>query len=306
MHLRRLLGRAGTTHVSVNVGGITELASAVLDIVPNAAGGGRGTLSADKRVDAGRKLAERRLDVAALGVAGAEESSVNNKQDPGAALEQDSGENNAEPERDFEGRDDRHGRIVVLLDKGPNAFGQRAVGLSAGRRPVSGCGSRHDGGKQVGASVRGDVEDGVDAVREESEGVLGGKEPNQSHHYRRLATNIKDGLFAVSLTEVLDILVREETNSASRHLGARLCAGLLRLVDDNAVGQSRGNERSTVGKDSHSAVVVHAQPREAISDRGQDERQVSIRGAVSQVPGVENQCQIAAIRRGKVLNPRTS
>ena len=70
--------------------------------------------------------------MAALGVAGAEESSVDNKQDPGAALEQDSGENNAEPERNFESRHDGHGRIIVLLDKGTDAVGQRAGGLGAG------------------------------------------------------------------------------------------------------------------------------------------------------------------------------
>ena len=121
------------------------------------------------------------------------------------------------------------------------------------------------------------MEDGVDAVREESEGVLGGKEPDQSQHCSRLATTVRGGLFAVNLTKVLDILVREETNGTARHLGASLCPCLLRLVDNDAIGQSRGNERGAVGKDGHAAVIVHAQPREAISDRGQDECQVSVR-----------------------------
>lgn len=310
-HLRRLLGRAGTTHVAVDVGGIAELASVVLDVVPDAAGGGGSALGTDKRVDASRELAERGLDVAALGVAGADKGRVDGEQDPRAALEQEGGEDDAEPEEDLEARHNRHGRVVVLLDKGANAVSQGAGRLGAGRRAVGGTGRRRaDGGQQVGAGVRGDVEDGVDAVREEGERVLGGKEPDQGHHYNGLALDEASGIAGnARRTEVLDILIREETNGTAGHLGASLCAGLLRLEDDNAVGQSGGDERGAVRENGHAAVVVHAQPGEAISDRGQDEGQVPVGSvwlAVAHVTTTGCRVGSVVVLHGWVLQGRSS
>lgn len=156
-----------------------ELAGAILDAVPDLAGGGGRALGADERVDAGAELGHGALDVGALRVAGAQEDGVEDEQDPRAALEQNGRQQDAAPQQDLEGRDNRHAGVVVLLDKGANLVGQRVRRLALGRGAVGGGRGRVDGGDQVGARVRGDVEDGVDAVGEEGEGVLGGEEPDQ-------------------------------------------------------------------------------------------------------------------------------
>lgn len=61
-------------------------------------------------------------------------------------------------------------------------------------------------------------------------------------------------------TEVLDVLISEEADDAARHLGASLGTSLLGLVDDNAVGQGRGDEGGAVAEDGHATIVVHAHP----------------------------------------------
>lgn len=77
-------------------------------------------------------------------------------------------------------------------------------------------------------------------------------------------------------TQVLDVLVGEETDDAAGHLGSRLCAGALCLVNDNAVGEGGGDERGAVRELGHTAVVVQAQPRQAVAERGENERHVPI------------------------------
>lgn len=176
--LRSLLG--GTAGVAADLGGIAELAGVVLGVLPDLAGNGRGALGGDERVDADGELAEGGLDVAALGVASAEKGGVETEKDPGAALEEDGGEHNAEPEEDLEASDDGHGRVVVLLDKGADAVGERA-GRLAGGGTVDGGRRRAENGQQAGADVGGSVEDGVDAVGDEGEGVLGSEEPDDGH-----------------------------------------------------------------------------------------------------------------------------
>lgn len=76
-------------------------------------------------------------------------------------------------------------------------------------------------------------------------------------------------------TEILNVLVSKKAHDATRELAASLCAGLLGLEDDNAVCEGGSKKRGAVAKDGHAAVVVHAQPREAIADGGEDEGQVA-------------------------------
>ena len=153
--------------------------STVLDHVPHLPGHGRRTLSANERVHACAELGEGVLDVAALGVASAEESGVEDNQDPRAALEEDGGKEDADPEEYLQRGDDRHGRIVVLLDKDTNPIGPGVVGLGLGSVACGG-----DGRDQVGASVGGDVENRVHRVGEESHGVLRRKEPYKGEDCR--------------------------------------------------------------------------------------------------------------------------
>lgn len=76
-------------------------------------------------------------------------------------------------------------------------------------------------------------------------------------------------------TEVLDVLISQETDDAARHLGASLGASLLGLVDDNAVGEGGGDKGGAIAEDGHTAVVIHAQPREAVADGGDDKGEVA-------------------------------
>lgn len=161
-----------------------ELLSATLDGVPDLTSCRGGALSADKGVHAGVELRERALDVGALGEAGSEEGSVDSEQDPGSSLEDDGGEENADPEEDLEGGDDRHGRIVVLLDESTNLIGERIGSLGSGRGTRNGLGSRlrsSKSGNEVGAGVGRDVEDRVDGVGNQSERVLRREEPDEGH-----------------------------------------------------------------------------------------------------------------------------
>lgn len=182
--LRSLLGRASTAGVAAQLGGIAELASVVLDGIPDLAGDGRGALGGHERVDPDGKLAERGLDVAILGVSATEEDGVETEKDPGAALEENGRQNDAEPEQNLEARDDGHGRVVVLLDKGANSVSERAGSLARRGGAFGGGGRRADDGQQVGTNVGGSVEGGVDAVGDERKRVLGGNQPDESHHWK--------------------------------------------------------------------------------------------------------------------------
>lgn len=184
--LRSLLGDGGAAEVAVGVSVGVELAGASLDGLPSLAGGRGSALVADSGVDTGLKKSERVLDVGALGEASTEESGVDGNQDPGAALEGDGREQEANPEKNLERGHNRHGGIVVLLDESANLVGDRVVrvlGLAARGSTSSGRDGlrRSDGGDHVGARVSCDVEDRVDGVREHGQGVLGGQKPHQGH-----------------------------------------------------------------------------------------------------------------------------
>lgn len=76
-------------------------------------------------------------------------------------------------------------------------------------------------------------------------------------------------------TKVLDILVREQAQGAGAAPRARLGAGALRLVDDDTIGKGSGDKRRAVAELGHAAIVVEADPREAVADGGEDEGEVA-------------------------------
>ena len=156
-----------------------ELPDTVLESLPHLAGSGGSALGANERVHTGTEQGERLAEVRALGVAGAEEDGVQGDEDPRPALEEDGGQEHAEPEEDLESRDDRHARGVVLLAEVANLLGKRAILLGV----VGGRGS--DGRDQGVACVGGNVEDGVDAVGEEGQRVLGRDEPDEGEDCNR-------------------------------------------------------------------------------------------------------------------------
>lgn len=233
-----------------------ELPGSLLGRLPSLARGRGSSLRSDQRVDTGAELGERVLDVTALSVARTEESSVEDNQDPRSALEEDGRQKNAEPEKNLERRDNGHGSIVVLLDESTNLVSKWAVnhGSAAGRRALGLLLrlGRKESGNQVGASVGSNMEDRVDRVREQSEGVLGSKEPHEGHD------------------EVLNVLIRKEGQRAGSRASASLCSRAQSLVDDNAIGGSGGDKGSAVRELGHTRVIVHSKPREAISNRAKN------------------------------------
>lgn len=177
-----------------------ELLSATLDGVPDLASRRRGALSTDEGVNSGVELREGALDVGALREASSEEGSVESEKDPRSTLEHDGGEEDADPEEDLEGGDDRHGRIIVLLHESTNLIGKRAGRLGPGRGTGNGLGrslGSSENGDQVGAGVGRDVEDGVDGVGEKSERVLRGEKPHEGHDCR------------IKSEKSLDMLIRD-------------------------------------------------------------------------------------------------
>lgn len=164
-----------------------ELTGKALDGLPSLTSSRRGALSANEVVDAGLEGAERVLNVAALSKAGAKEDGVDDEQDPGAALEDNGREEDTDPEEELNVGNDRHGRIVVLLNETANRVGHRVLsvlGLGAGRSSGSRghLGRGHDSRDQVRTSVGSDMEDRVDGEGKHGDGVLGHDEPDKGQN----------------------------------------------------------------------------------------------------------------------------
>lgn len=174
--LRRLLGSRTAVGVLAHISSSVELPDTALDLLPNLARSRRGPLRTHKPVDLVLEVVERVLDVRALREARAEEGGVDRDEDPGAALEEDGGEGDAEPEEDLERGDDGHGVVVVGADEDADLVGDGVRLRLSVRRGGGGRGL--DGGNEVGARVGQGVEDGVDAVGEEGERVLRAQEPD--------------------------------------------------------------------------------------------------------------------------------
>lgn len=161
-----------------------ELTGEALDGLPSLTSSRRGALSANEVVDALLKVAERVLDMAALSEAGAKEDGVDGDQDPGATNEEDDVEKNADPEEELNVGNDRHRRIVVLLNKIANRVGHRVLsvlGLGAGRSSGGRghLGRGHESRDQVRAGIGSDVEDRVDGEGKHGDRILGHEEPDK-------------------------------------------------------------------------------------------------------------------------------
>lgn len=195
--LLRLLGRRGAVDVLANICGGVELPGPDLDAIVDLADSGRGTLSTHQVVTPRLQQRKRVLDVAALGETSPEEGRVDGEQDPRAALEDDGAQEDADPEEDFEAGDNRHGSIVVLLDKSSDRVRHgvlRVHGLAGGRGATRGgfnLGWGNNGRNHIGSRVCRDVEDRVDAIGKHREGILGQDEPNNGHHWKGLATQLR-------------------------------------------------------------------------------------------------------------------
>jgi len=175
-----LLGNALllSTSVAVDVGQVGSLLDAALDTVPALSDSGRHVLTVGDGITTSGELVNSLLDESALVETSSEEDGVDGNQDPGALLEEESGEAKAEPKSNLENSDQGHGRIVVVLDKVTNGVGEaRRLGLLASGNSRLGL----DGGKKVGSGVSCDVEDGVDGKGQNGEGDLTRPEPDQSH-----------------------------------------------------------------------------------------------------------------------------
>lgn len=186
VRLRGLLGSGATCSVPGDIGSRVELPGTALDTIPNLTSRWWGSLSAELAVDPRLESGEGVLDVGALAEAGADEDGVEGEQNPAAALEEDGGDEEADPQGDLEAGDDGHGHVIVLLDKGANGVGDPVVlGLGLGAIGSGDLSRRDDGGDDGGAGVGRKVEDGVDGVREQSQEVGRGEEPDEGHDCAR-------------------------------------------------------------------------------------------------------------------------
>ena len=152
-----------------------RLSRRALGRLPHPPRRGRDILPLRDRIPALAHLAQHALHEGALRDAGAQEDGVDDDEDPGALLEEDGGEEQAEPEGDFQAGDDGHAGVVVVFDEAADALAQ-----GAGFGFLAGGGGRWglDGREEDAAGVGCHVEDAVDGEGEEGEGGLAGEEPD--------------------------------------------------------------------------------------------------------------------------------
>lgn len=98
-------------------------------------------------------------------------------------------------------------------------------------------------------------------------------------------------------TKVLNVLIGEEAHNTTGHGVAGLRASSLSLVDDDSVGESGSDKGCSVRELGHSTVVVHAQPGEAVTNRGEDQGEVPVRGCCVSLMIPSSSCSI--VGRGK-------
>jgi hypothetical protein len=182
MHIRvnallRLLGARSllATNILLQVSSIMSLFDEALDRVPCLPGDWWCGLIGQRGINFRGQVLHALLHKGALSVTGAEESGIQDNEDPCTLLEENCGEEDAEPKGDFEEGDESHGAIIVVFDKFANGVAE-AGSLWFGTRGSGGC-LWLDRGQQVRACVSQDVEDGVDGEGEDGEGNLAVEEP---------------------------------------------------------------------------------------------------------------------------------
>ena len=140
----------------------------------------------NRRVNPSRDVTDSMLNKGTLRVPCAEEGQVDAQENKGSLGERQESDCQAEQKSHFQPGNETHAGIVVLLNEPANGLGQRRLfgrGSGAGgrrrrRATLLGGLQRRD---QVGARVGCNVEDGVDAEREEGQGNLARVKPHQSH-----------------------------------------------------------------------------------------------------------------------------
>lgn len=132
-------------------------------------------------IDSRSKVADGLLDKGALAKAGPEESQVNEKEDKASLGEGEKGHDQAEKKGNFQASNEIHAVIIVLLDKSTNGLRQRRLlrGPSA-RRSGRGAG-RLECGNQMGPTVGGHMEDGINAEWQQGKGNLARVKPHKGH-----------------------------------------------------------------------------------------------------------------------------
>lgn len=182
VRLRSFLGSSTPSSVPGDIGSRMELPGAALDTIPYLPGSWWGSLSTELAIDPSLEGGEGVLDMRALAEAGANEDGVQGQQNPAAALEEDGGDEEANPQSDLEAGNDRHGHVIVLLDEGANGVSDPVVfGLWLGTISRRDLGGRDDGGDDGGAGVGREVEYGVNGVREQGKEIRGREEPDEGH-----------------------------------------------------------------------------------------------------------------------------
>jgi len=115
---------------------------------------------------------------------------------------------------------------------------------------------RDKGGDEVRPDVCRNMENRVDAVRKEGQGILGHEQPNQG----------KD--------KILDVLIPKIVLNSSS-LDAGLLASPPCLVDHYSIRGGRGDEGETIAKPGHSAIIIEADPGERISEDTKEQKSMS-------------------------------
>ena len=127
----------------------------------------------NRRVHARHNVTNSLLDEGTLGITCAEEGQVDRPEDEVPLRKGEDRESQTNQESHLQSSDETHASIVVLLDESADRLRQRRLlgTIRAGGR------RRLDGGDQVGTRVSRNVEDGVDAERQKSQGDLARVQP---------------------------------------------------------------------------------------------------------------------------------
>jgi len=143
---------------------------------------------------------------------------------------------------------------------------------------------RDKGGDEVRPDVCRNMENRVDAVRKEGQGILGHEQPNQGKDCNvELARSASYWGKSLVLqlwtsygrhTKILDVLIPKIVLNSSS-LDAGLLASPPCLVDHYSIRGGRGDEGETIAKPGHSAIIIEADPGERISEDTKEQKSMS-------------------------------
>jgi hypothetical protein len=176
------------SHIASHIRSIVYLMHNAFECFPSLANQRRGALVGDRSVNPGSSMVHSTLDKGALRVSRTEESQVGQEQHPASLGEGKGRQDEAEQESKLERGDEIHAAVIVLLDELSNGLSERRL-LGSGSWRSGRSRTRCilwwlQGGKQVGPGVCRDVEDGVHAEGQQSQGNLAGVQPHEGHSCR--------------------------------------------------------------------------------------------------------------------------